>query len=408
MGTGRDGQRSWWRRHPALAAIALIVLALVIWRLVSAPHGQRPEESAAVAVVTATAQKAPFTVYESAVGSVTPLNEVTVRSRVTGRLASVAFTGGEMVKRGELLAQIDPRPFEISLQSAEGELARDQAASANATGTLQRYRQLLAEKSVTPQQFADQQAAAGQGAGNLQVAQSQLATAKLQLAWTRITSPIDGMVGLPQVDPGNVVSASDAQGITTVTQLRPIGVAFAVPGNAAAALVQRLQAGTAVPVAAYGSGSDKLLATGRLLGANNQIDPATGTVKLKAEFDNAAGELFPNQFVTVKLPVAHLADAVLVPAAAIQHGADGTFVYVVDKDHKAVATPVRVGPGDAATSVVESGVAPGAIVVVQGGDALRNGVKVKPVAAAESPAGTDGSAPHGSGVGGQGAGGSPS
>lgn len=370
----------WRRRKSVVWGIVAIVAALVIWRLLSAPFGQRSAESGTITVVTATARDAPFTVYEAAVGTVTPLNEVTVRSEVTGRLLRVLFRGGEMVKQGQLLAEIDPQPFKIGVDSAVGEVARDQAASANASDTLKRYQQLLAEKSVTPQQFANQQAAARQGAGDLQVAESRLANARLQLGRTRITAPIGGMVGLPRVDAGNVVDAADARGITTVTQLDPIGVAFAVPGDALADLAQRLQAGVAVPVSAYRSGSDAVVATGRLSAIDNHIDPDTGTVKLQASFDNGAGVLFPNQFVTVKLPVARLAHAVQVPTAAVQHGADGPLVYVVGRDHRAVATRVKLGPDDAATAVIESGLAPGAVVVVEGADQLRDGAMVKPLA----------------------------
>lgn len=379
---GFGPRRPWWRRrNVVLTMVAALVLAVVIWRLVSAPSGKRSAELNAVSVLTATVRQAPFTVYQSAVGTVTPLNSVTLRSRVTGRLVSIAFHGGEMVKRGTVLAQIDPQPFQIKLDSATGELARDQASSANVADTLKRYRQLLAEQSITPQQVADQQTLVSQNAANVSVAQSRLADAKLQLAYTRITAPIDGMVGLPRVDPGNVVEASDPSGITTVTQLHPISVVFAVPGDALAGLVRRLQAGDTIPVAVYLTGSETELAGGRLLAANNQIDPDTGTVKLRAEFTNAEGALFPNQFVTVKLPVQTLARAVLVPTAAIQHGTDRTFVFVVGKDHKVSIAQVKPGPADGTHTVIAEGVSPGMVVVIEGTDQLRDGMQVQPVAA---------------------------
>ena len=386
MSTPETSRGSWWRQHKVvLTVIAALVLAVVIWRLVSAPSGKRSSESNAVAVVTATVRQAPFTVYQTAVGTVTPLSSVTLRSRVTGRLVSVAFHGGEMVKRGAVLAQIDPQPFQIKLDSAAGELARDQASSANLADTLKRYRQLLAEKSITPQQVADQQTLASQNAANVSVARSRVADAKLQLAYTRITAPIDGMVGLPRVDPGNVVDASDPAGITTVTQLHPISVVFAVPGDALAGLVRRLQAGETIPVAVYLTGSETELARGRLLAANNQIDADTGTVKLKAEFTNAEGALFPNQFVTVKLPVQTLARAVLVPTAAIQQGTGSTFVFVLGKDHKVSIAQVKLGPADGTTTVVAAGISPGMAVVIEGTDQLRDGMQVQPVATPATP-----------------------
>ena len=361
--------------------LAAVILALVIWRLVSAPGGQREAQTNAVTVVTASVREGTFTKFQSAVGTVTPLSSITLRARVTGRLVSVAFHGGEMVKRGAVLAQIDPQPFQIKLDSAAGELARDQASSSNVADTLKRYRQLQAEQSITPQQVADQESLASQNSANIRVAKSRLADAQLQLDQTRITAPIDGMVGLPRVDPGNVVDASDPNGLTTVTQLHPISVVFAVPGDAMAGLVARLQAGDAIAVAVYQPGSATELARGKLLAANNQIDPDTGTVKLKAEFDNAEGALFPNQFVTVKLPVQTLARALLVPTAAIQHGADKTFVYVVGKDQRVRIAPVQTGPADDTSTVLEGGVSPGTVVVIQGADQLRDGMQVEPVAA---------------------------
>lgn len=372
-----------WRRRRkfVLTIVALLVLALVVWRLVSAPGGKRSEESNIVSVVTATARQGPFTVYQSALGTVTSLGRVAVRSRITGRLVSVTFNGGELVKRGTLLATIDPQPFQIKLDSAAGELARDKASSANIADTLTRYRQLLAEKSITSQQVADQEALARKNTADVRVAQSRVADAKLQLAHTRITAPVDGMVGLPRVDPGNIVDASDPDGITTVTQLHPISVVFAVPDDALAGLVGRLQAGDTIPVTVYRPGTETRLAGGDLLAVNNEIDPDTGTVKLKAKFANTKGMLFPNQFVTVKLPVQTLSRAVIVPTAAIRHGQDRTFVFVVGKNHKISIADVKPGPSDDTSTVVESGVAAGTVVVIEGADQLGDGMRVQIVAA---------------------------
>jgi multidrug efflux system membrane fusion protein len=336
-----------------------------------------------VPVVVATARQGGFVVYRSQPGTVTPSNSVLVRSQVDGVLKSIAFSGGQMVKRGDLLAEIDPRASQAQLQLATGDLASSQAKLANAQDTLKHFEVLATQDSISRQRLADQKALVAQYAAEVKSEQGRIGTANLQVANARITSPINGMVGLRRVDPGNLVGPSDARGIVVVTQSQPSKVLFSVPVNVVPHVLQRLNGGTCIPVEALGDGPDDVLATGRLQAANNQVDPATGTVKFEAEFANADNALLPNQFVTAKLPVEVLPQAILVPAAAIQQGAQGPFVYVIKDDKTAAVVPVKLGPSDTTTAVIASGVAPGATVVVEGADRLRAGTVVNATKSAE-------------------------
>jgi multidrug efflux system membrane fusion protein len=336
-----------------------------------------------VPVVVATARQGGFVVYRSQPGTVTPSNSVLVRSQVDGVLKSIAFSGGQMVKRGDLLAEIDPRASQAQLQLATGDLASSQAKLANAQDTLRHFEVLATQDSISRQRLADQKALVAQYAAEVKSEQGRIGTANLQVANARITSPINGMVGLRRVDPGNLVGPSDARGIVVVTQSQPSKVLFSVPVNVVPHVLQRLNGGTCIPVEALGDGPDDVLATGRLQAANNQVDPATGTVKFEAEFANADNALLPNQFVTAKLPVEVLPQAILVPAAAIQQGAQGPFVYVIKDDKTAAVVPVKLGPSDTTTAVIASGVAPGATVVVEGADRLRAGTVVNATKSAE-------------------------
>ena len=328
-------------------------------------------------VVVAPVRRGSFDIYLYALGTVTPLNAVVVRSRVEGELMRVAFEEGQMVKAGDLLAQIDPRPFEVQLTLATGQLARDQALLENARTDLERYRTLLAQDSISRQQVDTQESLVRQYEAAVLADQGGIDNAKLQLTHARITAPISGRVGLRQVDPGNIVRASDANGIVVLTQLSPIGVVFPIPEDALPRVMKRLRAGDRIPVEAYDRAQKEKLASGRLLTADNQIDTATGTIKLKAEFANADGALFANQFVNVKMPVETRPNATLVPTAAIQRGAPGAFVYVIKDDRTVAVTPVKVGPTQGEITAIDSGVAPGAMVVVDGADRLREGAKVE-------------------------------
>lgn len=360
-----------------------VVIVAAIWWTRRGPGSGKPDADQAVPVVVATVRQGDFVVYRSQPGTVTPANSVTVRSQVDGVLKSVAFTGGQVVKQGDLLAEVDPRSFQAQLQLANGDLARSEAQLANAQETLKHYEALLKLESISRQRVADQQSLVTQYAAEVKSAQGRIGTASLQVASARITSPIPGTVGLRRVDPGNLVGPSDARGIVVVTQSQPSKVVFSVPVDVVPHMLARLRAGVCIPVDAYGGSPDNVLGKGRLLAANNQVDAATGTVKFEAEFANADGALLPNQFVTAKLPVDVLTQAVLVPAAAVQQGAQGAFVYVIKDDKTVAVVPVKLGPGDSTTASITSGVVPGAKVVVEGADRLRAGTKVSASMSAE-------------------------
>ena len=368
-----------------LIGVVVAVVVGAVWWGGGPTGGSKPVADKAVPVVAAVVRQGRFVVYRSQPGTVTPANSVVVRSQVDGELKRVAFRGGQMVKQGDLLAEIDPRPFQAQLQIANGDLARSQARLANAEDALEHYEALLAQDSISRQRVADQQSLVRQYAAEVASAQGHIGTASMQVSNTRITSPISGMVGLRRVDPGNMVGPADAHGIVVVTQSQPSKVVFSLPVDVVPRVLDRLRGGTCVPVEAYGSSADDALARGRLLAANNQVDPATGTVKFEAEFANPDGRLLPNQFVTAKLPVEVLPKATLLPTAAIQQGAAGAFVYVVKEDETAAVVPVKVGPGDATSTVIISGVAPGAKVVVAGADRLRAGTTVEASMDAEPP-----------------------
>jgi multidrug efflux system membrane fusion protein len=328
-------------------------------------------------VVAAPATQGAIDIYLDALGTVTPRNMVTVRSRVDGQLLRVAFREGQFVKAGELLAEVDPRPFEVQLKQAQGQMAKDQALLKNAQLDLERYRTLLAQDSIAKQQVDTQEALVRQYEGTVLSDQGQIDSAKLQLTYSRITAPISGIVGLRQIDPGNVVHASDANGLVVITQLQPITVLFPIPEDNLPQVLTRLKSGAALRVDAYDRAQQVKLATGRLLTADNQIDTSTGTVKLRAEFANEDNALFPNQFVNVRLLVDTRQGATLLPTAAVQRGAPGTFVYAVNEDHTVSVKPVKLGPAQGEVTSVDSGIAPGALVVVDGADKLREGAKVE-------------------------------
>jgi multidrug efflux system membrane fusion protein len=297
----------------------------------------------------------------------------------------VNFREGQVVKTGELLAQIDPRPFEVQLTQATGQLAKDQALLKNAQLDLERYRTLLSQDSISKQQVDTQESLVRQYEGTVKADQGQVDNAKLQLTYSRITAPINGVVGLRQVDPGNIVHASDTNGLVVITQLQPITVLFPIPEDNLPRVASRLKSGTPVEVEAWDRAQKTKLATGKLLTIDNQIDTTTGTIKLRAEFANDDGVLFPNQFVNVRLAAETLNDATLVPSAAVLRGSPGTFVYRVKDDttndktngKTVTVTPVKIGPVQGETTVIESGVSPGEQVVVDGTDKLREGAKVE-------------------------------
>jgi multidrug efflux system membrane fusion protein len=302
---------------------------------------------------------------------------VTVRSRVDGELVKVAFTEGQSVRAGEVLAEIDPRAYRAQLAQAEGQMARDQALLANARIDVERYRTLYAQDSIAKQQVDTQEALVRQYEGTVKFDQGQIDNAKLQVLYSTITAPIGGRLGLRLVDAGNIVHASDANGLVVITQLQPIAAVFTIPQDRLPDVLKRLRAGAPLPVEAYDREQKIKLATGRLLTVDNQIDPTTGTVKLKAQFPNQDGGLFPNQFVNVRLQLDTLRGATLVPSPAVQRGAQGTFVYVLKDDHTVALRPVKTGVSEGETVAIESGLAPGETVVIDGNDRLRDGAKAE-------------------------------
>jgi membrane fusion protein, multidrug efflux system len=333
---------------------------------------QRPQP-----VTVLMTNKADFDVYLKGLGTAIPTNTVTVKSQVSGQLISVHFKEGQYVKKGDLIAEIDPRPFRVQLMQAEGQFARDEALLKNAEADLALYKQLLAEDSIAKQQVTTQEALVKQYRGMLETDKGQIANAKLQLTYARVIAPITGRVGLKQVDPGNMVQVNDPNGIVVITQLQPITVVFSLPQDNLTILMKRWNTEATLPVAAYDQDGKVLLASGKLLAVDNQIDTATGTIKLKAIFDNNDNKLFPNQFVNVRLKVDVLNDATVMSTAAVQRGSIGTFAYVVKDDKSVTVKMLKLGPAEGDNVAVMEGLAPGELVVTVGGDKLREGTKVE-------------------------------
>jgi multidrug efflux system membrane fusion protein len=296
---------------------------------------------------------------------------------VDGQLMEIPVHEGDYVKQGQLLAQIDPRPFQAQLEQAEGQMARDQALLANARLDYKRYQTLLAQDAIPKQQLDTQLSTVGQYEGAIKQDQAAIDTAKLQLTYARVTAPISGRIGLRLVDPGNIVKASDTGGLLVITQLQPIAVLFTIPEDELPAVVSKLRAGATLPVQAYNRDKTRKLSDGRLLTVDNQIDPQTGTSRLKAVFENRDSALFPNQFVNVRLRVDTRHNQVLVPAVAIQRGQQGTFTYVIKPDSTVEVRRVEVGITEGNDTSIHGGLKPGEAVVTDGTDRLQAGTKVR-------------------------------
>jgi membrane fusion protein, multidrug efflux system len=404
-------RRARWRWIATGLVLLLIAAgAWYWWPAGSSPPAQggrgRPDQAGRpLPVVAAPAKKGSIDVYLNGLGTVTPRNMVVVRSRVDGQLVRLAFREGDTVKQGDLLAEIDPRPFQVQLTQAQGQMAKDQALLANAKVDLERYRTLLSQDSISKQQVDTQESLVRQYQGAIEADQGQIDNAKLQLTYSRITAPITGRIGLRQVDPGNMIHASDTNGLVVITQLTPITVIFTLPEDSVPRVMKRLAAGEAITVDAFDRDGKVKLATGKLITVDNQIDTATGTVKLKAEFPNTDSALFPNQFVNARMGIESRPDATLVPTAAVQRGAPGTFVFVVNDDRSVSVRPVKLGPVQGEVTAIDSGVAPGDMVVVDGADKLREGAKVELVTreaqASGAPAAAGAGPPRGNRSGGE-------
>jgi membrane fusion protein, multidrug efflux system len=368
------------RRWPwALALIALVLAALLSRSLLgqsAGPRADRPAGPRPIPVVGAAARVGDLGVYQTGLGTVTPLRTVTVRSRVDGQLISVAYREGQLVREGDLLAQIDPRPFEVQLHQAEGQLAKDQAALANARIDLERYKVLMEQDSIPRQQLDTQVATVDQAKAAIQSDQAQVESAQLNLTYSRITAPISGIVGLRLVDPGNIVHASDQTGLVVITQQQPIAVVFTIAADHLQPVLQQSKGGHQLVVEAWDRDLKSKLATGSMLAIDNQIDQTTGTVRIKALFPNQNLALYPNQFVNARLLVDTIEQAVLIPTAALQRSPQSTYVWVVKREGTVEMRNVDVQLTEGEETSIRKGVSPGEIVVVDGVDKLQPGTMV--------------------------------
>jgi membrane fusion protein, multidrug efflux system len=401
------------RRHRSaiITVLAILVAIFLVVRFVHHKQQQQAETAAAnrgggfrrkpgaggaaiqpVAVSVATVKSGDITVRIPALGTITPLATVTVKTQISGTLQKVLFKEGQLVKEGDPIALIDPRPYEAALEQAEGNLRRDQALLVDAKLDLKRYEDLITQDSVAEQQVDTQRYLVDQYVGTVASDQAAIKTAKVNLIYCHITSPVTGRVGLRQVDQGNYVTPGDANGIVVITQLQPITAIFPIPEDNVTKVMQRLHDGASLGAEAYDRTNSGKLADGKVLTVDNQIDVTTGTVKLRALFDNKDNSLFPNQFVNIQLVVEDLTNQVVMPNAAVHRGAPNgvttTFVYLVNADNTVSVRPVTLGVVDGENVGVTAGVTPGAVVVTEGGDRLRDGVPVSVPGATPTPART--------------------
>jgi membrane fusion protein, multidrug efflux system len=370
------------RRVLTVGLAGASILSIVLILVVSACRGQSKAASGArggqraVPVVGTPARIGDLGIYQTGLGTVVPISTVTVRSRVDGQLLSVGFREGQTVHKGDLLAEIDPRPFEVQLLQAQGQLAKDESALANAKLDLERYRTLIATDSIPRQQLDTQAATVSQSEAALKSDQAQIESAKLNLTYSRITAPFSGVVGLRLVDPGNMVHATDPNGLVVITQQQPISVVFTIPADQLSPVLVQLRSGHKLQVEAWDHDLQQKLGDGSVVAVDNQIDATTGTVRIKAIFPNQDFVLYPNQFVNARLLVSTLQKALLLPTAALQRGPQSTYVYVVKSDSTIELRNVTVQQSDGQTAAIRGGIKPGEVVIVDGLDKLQPGTMV--------------------------------
>jgi len=373
-----------------IVVIGILLVGYLIFRTAFTGASQtstgRLQQGGAQSVGVATVGRGDIRVVLNALGTVTPIATITVMTQIDGQLMEVPFTEGQIVHKGDTLAQIDDRPYRLLQAQYEGQLARDQGVLAQAQVDLVRYQKLAEQNSIARQQYEDQVYIVQQDEGTVKLDQAQIDQQKLNVQYCHIVAPVTGRVGIRLVDPGNYVQAAASTTITTVTQMQPITVIFPIPEDNLPDVMPKLNAGTTLEVDAYDRANVKRLATGRVIALDSQIDTTTGTVKVRAQFDNSDNALFPNQFVNAQLLVKTLHDVVTAPTAAIQRGAPGTYVYIVNANDTVSVRQVKIGPTDGPMAEVTSGLSAGDRVVVDGTDRLRDGARVTIPGAAGSPA----------------------
>ncbi len=378
--TERNPSRPRSRHWFVLILVALVVAGgYAYWIRAEEPANNQAKRGQAprVPIVAMPAVQGDIGIYITGLGTVTPLHTVTVRSRVDGQLMRVLFQEGQTVTAGTLLAEIDPRPFEAALTQVEGQMARDKALLENAKLDLQRYKVLMSQDSIAKQQLDTQEALVRQYEGAVKLDQGQIDNAKLQLVYSRVTAPISGRIGLRLVDPGNMIHATDTNGLAVITQEQPIAVVFPIPEDSLSPVLRKFKAGEKLLVEAFDREQKKKLATGHLLTIDNQIDPNTGTVRLKAVFSNKDSELFPNQFVNARLLLETKRGTTVIPTAAVQRSPQGTFVFVLKPDQTVAMRTVKLGPAEGDNVAIEDGMSPGDQAVVEGAERLRDGSRVE-------------------------------
>ncbi len=376
------------KRRFALWAVAAILLGASVYHYSKGGSYTRPENSptmtaaarmrgpGTIPVVAAKARKGDIGVYLPCLGAVTPIYTVTVKSRVDGQLMKVNYNEGDLIRQGDSLVEIDPRPYQVQLTQAEGQLMKDQAALENARLDLARYQTLLTQNAIPEQQLATQKALVAQYEGAAKVDEGLVASAKLNLTYCHITAPITGRIGLRLVDPGNIIHANDSGGLLVITQVQPISVVFTIAEDHVAEIIEKMRAGRKLKVDAYDRAKKTKLAQGWLTTVDNQIDQTTGTLKLRAIFNNGDNALFPNQFVNARLLVDERSGVTLVPTAVIQRNAQSTYVYYVKPDSTVAVRQVDVGATEGDDTEIISGLSPGDVAVMTGVDKLQEGSKV--------------------------------